>query len=232
MLGRHSASRAEFEKSGSAAAELDDQYTPIEVFTARLRVLAVETIGLPWAPLDRATFEAGLASFDLLCQEVSGLGQPFAGRWMHNILGWKWRFTLKCGDEATATKVFAEYVENRDNQDVTTGYTRDASSRVCAFRAMMILRSSQGAALVPQTLRLVCRTLVSSLSYRIRPEGIRDDLLTLEGALRQIEKAEGRWCEAIEKVSSVRVSILDGSSFLDPYREERELSLSRSFHSP
>lgn len=225
MLGRHSDSSAEFEKSGSAAAELDDEYTPIEVFTARLRILAVETIGLPWMPLDGASVETGLARFDLLCKEVGVLDQPFAGRWMHNILGWKWRYAFKCGGDETAARAFAEYEENRDHQDVTTGYTRDANSRVCGFRAMMVLRLSRSSESTLQAIRLVCRTLASLLSYRMRPEGIRDYFLTLETALRRLQDPRNRWDETIARIGSVRETILDGSSFLDPCRNPEAISV-------
>jgi len=218
MLGDHSASTAEFEKSGSTAAGLADQHTSLEVLTARLRILAVETIGAPWRQLDSEIVADRLASFDLLLKDLAIFDQPFAGRWMHNILGWKWRYAFKCGDDSMANRAFAEYEHYRDRQTVATGYTRDSGSRVCGFHAMMILRLSESPESTSRAMRLVCRALASLLSYRIRPEGIRDYLLTFETALRRLDNPQKRWGETIAGVGAVRKSILDGSSFLDPYR--------------
>jgi len=55
----------------------------------------------------------------------------------------------------------------------------------------------------------------------MRPEGIRDYFLTFETALRRLEDPRNRWGETIARVGSVRESILDGSSFLDPYPREK-----------
>ena len=169
---------------------------------------------LPYCKVSPCALAIRSVEFDSLEREAAKLDQPFTGRWAHNIVGWKWRYYIKCTDYNAAASIFKQSCDIRHRQNVTTGYTRDTSSRMCGFNAMMKSGAELSQEKVQEVLRLVCRSLESLLWCRIRPEGIRDFLLVLEKALGQARDKT----PLIRLISCIRESIIDGSSFLDPYR--------------
>jgi HNH endonuclease len=219
MLGLHEESIQCFQKSDRAAADLNDRYSAFERIVAVLRIYAVETIMLPHKTVSPDALARRSEQFDTLAMEAARFDEPHAGRWIHNIIGWKWRYYLKCAEPEAALAVFNHYCDVRYRQNSTTGYTRDTGSRTCGFNAMMMLNGEISQEAVREVLRLACRSLVSLLSYRVRPEGIRDYLLTFESALRRLRgRTSLAHKDTMSRVTVVRESILDGSSFLDPYR--------------
>lgn len=219
MLGLHEESIQLFQESDRVAAHLNDRYSAFERVVANLRIKAVETIMLPHKTVSPDILAKQSEEFETLAAGAARFDQPYAGRWTHNIMGWKWRYFHKCAEPEAALAVFNHYCDVRYRQDSTTGYTRDAGSRTCGFNAMMMMKGEINQEAAREVVRLVCRSLVSLLSHRIRPEGIRDSLLTLEGALRLLKGRTSFDCGDIAaQVAVVRSSILDGSSFIDPYR--------------
>jgi hypothetical protein len=223
LLGLHTESICFFEQSGRASEALNDRFTPFEVTVARTCLYGVETIVLPHQKVPRDTQRKRSAEFDALQKGAAKFDEPFAGRWALNILAWKWRYYFKCNDHDSASNVLAQYFLLHRSRDFTTGYTRGSSTGLCSMRALMNgahLGSENG-----DCVRLVCRSLVSMLSYRVPPEGVRDLLLTLERAisgpnLRILTDREA----VISHIRRVRSCVRDGSSFLDPYRAGSSVS--------
>jgi len=223
LLGLHTESICFFEQSGRASEALNDRFTPFEVIVARSCQYGVETIVLPDRTVPLDTLRKRSSEFDALQRGAAEFDEPFAGRWALNILAWKWRYYFKCNDHDSASNVLAQYFLLHRSRDFTTGYTRGSSTGLCSMRALMSwghLGNENG-----DCVRLVCRSLVSLLSYRVPPEGVRDLLLALEGAISgpNVRTLTNRQA-VVSHIRRVRSCVLDGSSFLDPYRAGSSLS--------
>lgn len=216
MLGLHKRSFLAFENSLEAAAALNDRFSPQDMAVAAHRKYAVGTISQPHSRKSKSEVIERCSGFDNLVKQAAAFPQPWAGRWSHNILGWKWRYCYKCGTPEDARRVFREYGEFRRNHDLTNGYFRESESRICGYKAMMILIDPCESRDLKLAIKLVCRSLVSLLGFRVRPEGIRDFLMTFEAALRRLDQS--RFRDEIQRLGEVRGMIIDGSSFLDPFR--------------
>ena len=221
LLGLHAQSAAHYQQSVEAALALEDEYAPWEVFIARHRQYAVDTIQMRTGRVPEEQLKKRSAEFDKLTEEAAGFDQPYAGRWQYSILGWKWRYYLKCADHEQALEVYREWSAIRYRQNLTTGYTPDLTGQICGYDAMMNLGGQLSGEEVFRVLRSVSRSVLTLLKFSVRPRNIRDLLYTFEQALDNVrDQSLANQENIIRQIKEIRESILDGSSFLDPYRAD------------
>ena len=216
LEGRHDQANRFFAESAFCADKLTDAYSEIESVIARSQELATRVIQLPCGA-GRRSAQQTLLSFDRLADRASKFRGHFAGRWVLNCLLWKARLLLKIGDCKEACYVCKKAIEFREGLDVTNGWTRLTGITVCGIEGLIVVRTARTPDQVHEGLRLLARALVPLVSgNRQRPEGIRDILLSFEEGLALL--GTSRCVAGAAKIATVRSEILDGSSFLDPYR--------------
>ena len=217
LEGNHEKAGQFFAKSARCADNLNDDHSKLESVIARAQELADLVIGLP-AEGDTTVVEHAVQSLNVLADDAAKLSGTFAGRWVLNCLLWKVCLLLKIGECKTACYSYKEAIDFRDRLDVTSGWTRLTGITVCGIEGLTAMRTAANVNQVRDALRLLARALVPLLSgNRQRPERIRDFLLGFEEGLALLDTP--RTLAAAAKIGGVRNKILDGSSFLDPYRQ-------------
>ena len=214
-----SASRL-FALSARCADDLDDEYSPLESVIGRAQELAAVVIQLPSRRADTALARETLRAFDTIIKRASSLSGAFAGRWVLNSLSSKAYLLLKVGRPKEAYRACEDAIAFRHGLDVTTGWTRLGGSIGCGIVGLTRLRVARTDNQVREGLRFIARALVPALAGNSRrPECVRDFLLAFQEGL--ISLGISRFAAGSARIKAVRPRILDGSSFLDPYRAPR-----------
>ena len=219
LQGLHAQSLSTYERVLKLAAA-DSGPDSFPAVSARNRVMAVKTILLKPRAVTARGFAQVLREFETLVKRAERLKPPVrSGNWMFNVLGWRTRYAIKCGRIGDARESFRRLRELRDSQHAGTGYSRTSSTTVLRLDAMVLAMTRGSQDRVHDQVRRAATVVRSCLRGHHRPEGIRDDLLTLERGWKRLrEGAAFPYRERAEVVAGVRRRILDGSSFLDPYR--------------
>jgi tetratricopeptide (TPR) repeat protein len=218
LRGLHAQSLQTYER-GLELAEADLGPDSFAAVSARNRVMAVRTIMLnPQTVTPRGAVRT-FREFDAQLKRAEQL-QPKvrSGNWMFNILGWRTRFAIKCSRIADAQESLRQLRELRDSQHAATGYTRMTATTMLGFEAMVLAMERPTERGVREQVQRAATAVRAGLHGNHRPEGIRDNLLTLEGGWKRLMVSDTSYQERAEAVREVRERIVDGTSFLDPYR--------------
>lgn len=211
-----------FGKSWQSAVELHDKYSELEYIIGRGQQLAAMVIASSNLHQLKNRLSANLKDFGNLINEAKSLSGSFSGRWVLNCMLWKSNYLLKCEAYQEAKREYLRAVSYRDTLDVTKGWTKSAGPTVSGIQGLLIIMDKD-INNPEEGLRLLARSLVPVISgNRRRPERIRDFLYGFEIGLRKINRKRHDYYlkNIVNMIEKVRLSIVDGSSFLDPYHGE------------
>ncbi len=204
----YEASRS-FMRSAQQAAEIKDSYSKLEECIGKAQYLATQVI---MAKRGAETHRDISRKMDKIIDRLAGLDGAFAGRWVKNCMHWKYNSAIKAGLKDEAYSLESDIQEFTNSLTINTGYTKGFT---WGYRGLSkVFFGEKGEA--KEGLGMISRALVTNLAgNRRRPEGIRDLMLGFESGYLRLYGKKGK--HVITNISDVRKSILDGSSYLDPY---------------
>jgi hypothetical protein len=201
-----------FGASAEAARDLEGDSGLLEEAIGRTQEIAVRIVNAERESLVD-DWEGRLVDLE---RRFRKLAQPFGGRWAWNACYWRVAFNLKVGRLDSAAQTLIDLALMRRDQTALSGWvSTNGYAQVGLAGLLGVLNGGQAAS---HSLSLLSRALLPILKGNKRaPEGIRDFLLGFEIGMKAANNQPGGpWL--VDDICAVRRRILDGVSFLDPFR--------------